>query len=40
MVPKILAFEQQEARKNICTEILDATENDPNLLKRVTCDES
>ena len=41
MVPKILTFEQQEARKNLCTDTLNATENDPNLLERIiTCDES
>ena len=41
MVPKILTFEQQEARKNLCTDTLNAIENDPNLLERIiTCDES
>ncbi|GFU27232.1 protein GVQW3 [Trichonephila clavipes] len=34
MVPKILTFEQQATRKNVCTDILDAIKNDPNLLKR------
>lgn len=41
MVPKILTFEQLEARKNVCTDTLNAIENDPNLLERIiTCDES
>ncbi|GFW01038.1 protein GVQW3 [Trichonephila clavipes] len=40
-VPKILTFEQQATRKNVCTDILDAIKNDPNLLEKViTCDES
>ncbi|GFU20161.1 protein GVQW3 [Trichonephila clavipes] len=38
MVPKILTFEQQATRKNVCTDILDAIKNDPNLLEKViTC---
>ncbi|GFV60985.1 mariner Mos1 transposase [Trichonephila clavipes] len=41
MVPKILTFEQQTTRKNICTDILDDIKNDPQLLEKViTCDES
>ncbi|GFX58090.1 putative mariner transposase [Trichonephila clavipes] len=41
MVPKILTFEQQATRKNVCTDILDAIKNDPNLLEKVIkCDES
>ncbi|GFU01731.1 putative mariner transposase [Trichonephila clavipes] len=41
MVPKILTFEQQATRKNVCTDILDVIKNDPNLLEKViTCDES
>ncbi|GFV00358.1 mariner Mos1 transposase [Trichonephila clavipes] len=41
MVPKILTFEQQATRKNVCTDILDAIKNDPNSLEKViTCDES
>ncbi|GFX89522.1 protein GVQW3 [Trichonephila clavipes] len=41
MVPKIITFEQQATRKNVCTDILDAIKNDPNLLEKViTCDES
>ena len=41
MVPKILTFEQQEARKNVSTDTLNAIENDPNLLERIiTCDKS
>ncbi|GFV07710.1 putative mariner transposase [Trichonephila clavipes] len=40
MVPKILTFEQQETRKNVCIDILYAIKNDPNLLEKViTCDE-
>ncbi|GFX18014.1 ADAMTS-like protein 3 [Trichonephila clavipes] len=35
MVPKILTFEQQATRKNVCTDILDAIKNDPNLLEKV-----
>ncbi|GFV60152.1 putative mariner transposase [Trichonephila clavipes] len=34
MVPKILTFEQQATRKNVCTDILDAIKNDPNLLEK------
>lgn len=38
MVPKILTFEQQEARKNVCTDTLNAIENGSNLLERIiTC---
>ncbi|GFV97154.1 protein GVQW3 [Trichonephila clavipes] len=41
MVPKILTFEQQATRKKVCTDILDAIKNYPNLLEKViTCDES
>ncbi|EGI64099.1 FLJ37770-like protein [Acromyrmex echinatior] len=32
MVPKILTFEQQEAHKNLCTDILNAIENGPKLI--------
>ncbi|GFX36335.1 FLJ37770-like protein [Trichonephila clavipes] len=35
MVPKILTFEQQATRKNVCTDNLDAIKNDPNLLEKV-----
>ncbi|GFV44653.1 protein GVQW3 [Trichonephila clavipes] len=36
---KILTFEQQTTRKNVCTDILDVIKNDPNLLEKViTCD--
>ncbi|GFV01538.1 protein GVQW3 [Trichonephila clavipes] len=34
MVPKILTFEQQATRKNVCTDILDVIKNDPNLLEK------
>lgn len=41
LVPKILTIEQKEARENVCTDTLNAIENDPNFLERViTCDES
>lgn len=41
MVPKILTIEQKEAREIVCTDTLNAIENDPNFLERViTCDES
>ncbi|GFV04214.1 hypothetical protein TNCV_918351 [Trichonephila clavipes] len=36
MVPEILTFEQQEACKNVSTVILNTTENDSNLLKKIT----
>jgi len=32
---KILTIEQQAARKNVCTDSLNDTENDPNLLERI-----
>jgi len=41
MVPILLTPEQKEIRKNICTDILQNNENDPNILDNViTCDES
>ena len=41
MVPRILTPEQKEIRMNICADILQNIENDPNLLENViTCGES
>ncbi|XP_058810647.1 protein GVQW3-like [Phymastichus coffea] len=41
LVPKILTFEQLEARKNICIDTLNAIAKDSDLLEKViTCDES
>jgi len=41
MVPRLLTPEQKEIRMNICADILQNTENDPNFLENViTCNES
>jgi len=41
MVPRLLTPEQKEIRMNICADILQNMENDPNFLEKViTCDES
>jgi len=41
MVPRLLTSEQKEIRMNICADILQTNENDPNFLENViTCDES
>jgi len=41
MVPRLLTPEQKEIRMNICADILQNIENDPNILEDViTCDES
>ena len=41
VVPRLLTPEQKEIRKNICADILQNTENDPNFLENViTCDKS
>jgi len=41
MVPRLLTAEQKEIRMNICADILQNIENDPNILENViTCDES
>ncbi|GFX35819.1 putative mariner transposase [Trichonephila clavipes] len=41
MMLKILTFEQQATRKNVCTDILNAIKNDRNILEKIiTCDES
>lgn len=40
MVPTILTFKQQEALKNVSTDILNAIKNDSNSLERlITCGE-
>lgn len=33
MVPKILTIEQKKTRENVCTDSLNATENDANFSK-------
>jgi hypothetical protein len=41
MVPKILSAEQKELQKEMCSDLLQRTENEPDLLKSViTCDET
>jgi len=41
MVPRLLTPEQKEIPTNICADILQNTENDPNILENIiTCDES
>ena len=41
MVPRLLTPEQKEIRMNTCADILQNTENDPNILENaLTCDES
>jgi len=41
MVPRLLTPEQKEIRLNICADILQNTENDPNFLENIiTYDES
>jgi len=41
MVPRLLIPEQKEIRMNICADVLQNIENDPNFLEKViTCDES
>jgi hypothetical protein len=41
MAPRILTPKQKEARMNICADILQSIENDPDFLGYViTCDES
>jgi len=41
MEPRLLTPEQKEIRMNICVDILQNTENDPNFLENIiTCDES
>ena len=39
-MPRLLTLEQKEIRMNICADILQNIENDPNFLENVmTCDE-
>ena len=41
MVPRLLTAEQKEIRMNICADILQNIENDPNfLVNAITCGES
>jgi len=41
IVPRLLTPEQKEIRMNICVDILQNIENDPNFLEyAITCDES
>jgi len=41
MVPRLLTPEQKEIQMNICADILQNTQNDPNFLENIiTCDES
>jgi len=40
MVPKVLSAEQKELQEEICSELLQHTQNEPDLLKsEITCDE-
>jgi len=41
MVPKVLSFEQKECRKELCLDLLQCSENEPDLLNSIiTCDET
>jgi len=41
MVPKVLSFEQKECRKELCLDLLQCIENEPDLLNLIiTCDET
>jgi len=40
MVPRLLTPEQKVIQMNICADILQNIENDPNFLENVMCDES
>ena len=41
MVPKLLSEEQKEGHKELCLDILQCTENEPDLLNSIiTCDET
>ena len=41
MVPKLLSDEQKEHRKELCLDLLQRTENEPDLLNSIiTCDET
>ena len=40
MVPRLLILKQKEIQMNICADILQNNENDPNFLENIiTCDE-
>jgi len=40
MVPRLLILKQKEIQMNICDDILQNNENDPNFLENIiTCDE-
>ena len=41
MVPKLLSDEQKERHKELCLDLLQRTENEPDLLNSIiTCDET
>jgi hypothetical protein len=41
MVPKVLSYEQKERRKELCLDLLQCAENEPDLLNSVfTCNET
>ena len=41
MVPKLLSDEQKERRKELCLDLLQRIENEPDLLNSIiTCDET
>ena len=41
MVPKLLSDEQNESRKELCLDLLQHTDNEPDLLNSIiTCDET
>jgi hypothetical protein len=41
MVPKMLSAEQKELQEEICSELLQCTRNEQDLLKsEITCDET
>ena len=41
MVPKVLSYEQKERRKELCLDLLQCVENEPDLLNSVfTCNET
>jgi hypothetical protein len=41
MVPKMLSAEQKELQEEICSELLQRTQNEPDFLKsEITCDET
>ena len=41
MVPKLLSDEQKESRKELCLDLLQRIENEPDLMNSIiTCDET